>query len=379
MFGSKLTLFYYLKTYQFWTLILCWGQDWPFFKCKTKGSLWTRAQIKQIFRIFGFIFFFTDFILFKQTKLSPHSAPNIRSLQVWRKQNLQLKVFLPQTFLQLCRNAGNVWERRWAGSTEHPSSLPPSFCRCRAQFRPGCCWRREWRLSILRSLHPDALTDPRSSCRLPSQPGGERSSFLLLIVDVRRRWVKEDNHSCAGRCDPARISSRSASTFALFAPFLRAHLHPRCARECCAGVGAWLCPSHWLHSRAERRVNGGVRRQTCDRGAGGAPRVHGGGARPAHPLPASGAHRAVAGHSHAHQEPQPRALHHSRTHAGAHVRLSPHARRLSHDQRGEGRARIPREDQQTQRAAVPQTLTPGESCSHRLLVQIPQRLLINLV
>lgn len=122
----------------------------------------------------------------------------------------------------------------------------------------------------------------------------------------------------------------------------------------------------WPHSRAQQHVNGGRRRQSCPRGAGGAPGLGSCLSHPEsepHPDSPSDAHQPVAGSSgsRSHQEPQPQPLQHSLAHTGAEVRLPPHTQHLSHDQGREGSAGLCREAPQAHRATFPQNSSAGKT------------------
>ncbi len=104
----------------------------------------------------------------------------------------------------------------------------------------------------------------------------------------------------------------------------------------------------WPHSRAQQHVNGSRKRQSCHRGAGGAPSPWSRHSRAPHthpesephPVSTSDTHQPVAGssRSRSHKESQPHSLQHSLAHTVAEVRLSPHTQPLSHGQGREGSA-----------------------------------------
>lgn len=110
----------------------------------------------------------------------------------------------------------------------------------------------------------------------------------------------------------------------------------------------------WPHSREQQRVNGVRKRQSCHRGAGGAPglrsrhsytpRTHP--ESESHPDSPSDTQHPVAGSSgsRSHKESQSHSLQRLLTHTE--VRLSPHTQPLSHDQGREDRPGHCREAQQ---------------------------------
>ena len=112
---------------------------------------------------------------------------------------------------------------------------------------------------------------------------------------------------------------------------------------CVCGTACLTLPfPSWPHSRAQQHVNGGRKRQSCHRGAGGAPSLRSCHSRAPHthpesephPVPASNTHQPVAGCSHAcsHEKPQSYSLQHTVTE----VQLPPHTQPLSHGQGREG-------------------------------------------
>lgn len=131
----------------------------------------------------------------------------------------------------------------------------------------------------------------------------------------------------------------------------------------------------WPHSSTHRHVNGHRKRQSCHRGAGGAPgpgscQSHRASAR-THPQPephpdspSDARDPAVAAGSsgcgsHA-EESQSQPLQRRLTHSAAEVRLPPHTQPLSHDQGREGSAWPPREAAEAHRAALPQDSSAGK-------------------
>lgn len=126
----------------------------------------------------------------------------------------------------------------------------------------------------------------------------------------------------------------------------------------------------WPHSRAQQHVNGGRKRQSCHRGAGGAPSLWRDHSRTSrthtesepHPVSTSDTHHPVAGSSlsRSHEESQSHSLQHSLAHTVAEVRLSPHTQPLSHDQGREGSTGLCREAHQAHRTALPQNSGAGK-------------------
>lgn len=124
----------------------------------------------------------------------------------------------------------------------------------------------------------------------------------------------------------------------------------------------------WPHSREQQRVNGGRKRQSCDRGAGGAPglrschsytpRTHP--ESESHPDSPSDTQHPVAGSSgsRSHEESQSQSLQRLLTHTE--VRLSPHTQPLSHDQGREGSPGRCREAQQAHWTTLPQNSSAGK-------------------
>lgn len=121
-------------------------------------------------------------------------------------------------------------------------------------------------------------------------------------------------------------------------------------------------PGHQQH------VNGGKKWQSCPTGAGGAPdlrfqRSHAHTEPEPHPVSARHTpHHPVADSSGSgsHQESQSHSLQHRLPHTATEVRLSPHAQPLSHDQRGEGSARLRGEAHQTHGTTLPQISSAGK-------------------
>lgn len=120
-----------------------------------------------------------------------------------------------------------------------------------------------------------------------------------------------------------------------------------CVCVCVCGTACLTLPfPSWPHSRAQQHVNGGRKRQSCHRGAGGAPGLRSCHSRAPHthpesephPVPASDTHHPVAGSPHArsHEESQSHSLQHTLAHTVAEVRLPPHTQPLSHGQGREG-------------------------------------------
>lgn len=112
-----------------------------------------------------------------------------------------------------------------------------------------------------------------------------------------------------------------------------------CACACAKCLSDFALPS-WPHSRTAQHVNGSRNRQSCHRGAGGAPglwsrapHTHHTQSEP-HPVSACDTHHPVAGSSHScsHEESQSHSLQHSLTHTVSEERLSPHTQSLSHGQ-----------------------------------------------
>ena len=140
---------------------------------------------------------------------------------------------------------------------------------------------------------------------------------------------------------------------------------------CVCGTACLTLPfPSWPHSRAQQHVNGGRKRQSCHRGAGGAPGLrschslapHTHPESEPHPVPAPDTHHPVAGSSHArsHEESQSHSLQHTLAHTVAEVRLPPHTQPLSHGQGREGSSGPCREAHQAHWTALPQNTSAGK-------------------